>query len=29
VDIFAPNGTLVFSGTATATATRIQSEPLP
>ena len=29
VDIFAPDGTLVFSGTATATATRIQSEPLP
>ena len=29
VDIFAPNGTLVFSGTATATATRIRSEPLP
>ena len=29
VDIFAPNGTLVFSGTATATARRIQSEPLP
>ena len=29
VDIFAPDGTLVFSGTATATATRIPSEPLP
>ena len=29
VDIFAPDGTLIFSGTATATATRIQSEPLP
>lgn len=29
VDIFAPDGTLVFSGTATTTATRIQSEPLP
>ncbi len=29
VDIFAPDGTLVFSGAATATATRIQSEPLP
>ncbi len=29
VDIFAPDGILVFSGTATATATRIQSEPLP
>jgi len=29
VDIFAPDGTLVFSGTATARATRIQSEPLP
>ncbi|CAN5612899.1 hypothetical protein BH24ACI3_BH24ACI3_01240 [soil metagenome] len=29
VDIYAPDGTLVFSGTATATATRIRSEPLP
>ncbi|MCA1639896.1 MAG: hypothetical protein LC768_16480 [Acidobacteria bacterium] len=29
VDIFAPDGTLVFSGAATATARRIQSEPLP
>jgi len=29
VDIFAPDGTLVFSGAGTATATRIQSEPLP
>ena len=29
VDIFLPDGTLVFSGTATGTATRIQSEPLP
>ncbi len=29
VDIFAPDGTLVFSATATATATRIRSEPLP
>ncbi len=29
VEIFAPNGTLVFSGAGTATATRIQSEPIP
>ena len=29
VDIFAPDGTLVFSGDGTAQATRIQSEPLP
>jgi len=29
VEIFAPDGTLVFSGAGTATATRIQSEPLP
>jgi len=29
VEIFAPDGTLVFSGGGTATATRIQSEPLP
>jgi hypothetical protein len=29
VDIFAPDGTLVFAGTATGTATRIRSEPLP
>ncbi len=29
VRIYAPDGTLVFTGTATATATRIQSEPLP
>jgi hypothetical protein len=29
VDIFLPDGTLVFAGTATGTATRIQSEPLP
>ncbi|MDQ3491466.1 MAG: hypothetical protein M3449_10440 [Acidobacteriota bacterium] len=28
VDLFAPDGSLIFSGTATATATRIQSEPL-
>ncbi len=28
VDIYLPDGTLVFSGTATGTATRIQSEPL-
>ena len=29
VDIFLPDGTLVFAGTATGTATRIRSEPLP
>ena len=29
VEIFAPDGTLVFSGAGTARATRIQSEPLP
>ena len=29
VKIFAPDGTLVFTGAATATATRIQSNPLP
>lgn len=29
VRIYAPDGTLVFTGTGTATATRIQSEPLP
>jgi hypothetical protein len=29
VEIFAPDGTLVFSGGGTAAATRIQSEPLP
>jgi hypothetical protein len=29
VKIYTPDGTLVFSGPATATATRIQSEPLP
>ncbi len=29
VRIYAPDGTLVFTGNATATATRIQSEPLP
>ena len=29
VDIFLPDGTLVFAGTATGTATRIVSEPLP
>ncbi len=29
VSIFAPDGTLVFQGPATATATRIRSEPLP
>ena len=29
VKIFAPDGTLVFTGTATAIATRIQSNPLP
>ena len=29
VEIFAPDGTLVFSGGGTATATRIRSEPLP
>ncbi len=29
VDIFAPDGTLVFSGDGTAQATRIRSEPLP
>jgi hypothetical protein len=29
VQIFAPDGTLVFTGKGTATATRIQSEPLP
>ncbi len=29
VRIYAPDGTLVFTGTATATATRIVSEPLP
>ncbi len=29
VDFFAPDGTLIFSATATATATRIRSEPLP
>jgi len=29
VRIYAPDGTLVFTGTATATATRIRSEPLP
>ena len=29
VKIFAPDGTLVFTGEATATATRIQSDPLP
>lgn len=29
VRIYAPDGTLVYTGAATATATRIQSEPLP
>ena len=29
VRIYTPDGTLVFTGTGTATATRIQSEPLP
>jgi hypothetical protein len=29
VKIFAPDGTLVFTGASVATATRIQSNPLP